>query len=88
MGVFGTRGTKIPFARLASRSLSTSDEEELEELELLEEEDDERVLLISLRFSLSLLEYVEGSATGATIGFTTGAGLGAGLGAGDGVGSF
>ena len=70
----------MPLARLLLRSLSASEEEELEELELLEEEDEERVLLISLRSSL--LEYVEGSATGLLIGFSTGAGLEAGFGTG------
>ena len=75
-------------ARLVLRSLSASEEEELEELELLEEEDDESVLLISLRSSL--LEYAEGSATGAKIGLTTGVGAGSrwtGAGFGAGVGS-
>ena len=64
--------------------LSTSEEEELEELELLDEEDEERVLLISLRSSL--LEYADDSALGVFIGFSTGAGLRTGLGGG--VGSF
>ena len=64
--------------------LSTSEEEELEELELLEDEDEERVLLISLRSSL--LEYVDDSASGVLIGFSTGAGLRTGLSTG--VGSF
>ena len=80
MGVLGIRGTKIPLARLLLRSLSTSEEDELEELELLEEEDEEIVLLRSLKSSL--LEYVEGSTTGVLVGFSTGAVLGAGVGVG------